>query len=120
MKVTQSPRKSLVEANICDTGFIFLNESYFMRYLSGLYTRDHKPSFATKLQVFDARQLERCRPWIVDVSHSDVRDFGDCNDDSLHLESGTSSRVASFNVHSKEFKILDIRNGHILLTVNFG
>ena len=108
-----------MEANICDTGFIFLNDCYFLRYLSGLYTQQNKPRFATKLQVFDATQLETIQPWIVDVSHSEVLDFGDCNDDSIHLESGTSSRVASFNVHSKEFKILDLRNGDILLMVNF-
>ena len=113
-------RKPLVEANICDTGFIFLNDRYFLRYLSGLYSLNNKPSFATKCQVFSVQELEKSRPWIVDVSHSDVRDFGDCNDDSLHLEAGPSSRLASFNVHSKEFKILDIRDGDTLLRVNFG
>ena len=118
--MTQFLRKSLVEANICDTGFIFLNQKYFLRYLSGLYSLNNKPSFATKCQVFDVEELEGGSPWIVDVSHSDVRDFGDCNDDSLHLEAGPSSRMASFNVHSKEFKILDISNGDILLRVNFG
>ena len=110
----------MVEANICDTGFIFLNDRYFLRYLSGLHTLNHKPSFATKLQVFEATALETCTPWIVDVSQSDVRDFGDCNEGSVHLESGSSSRLASFNVHSKEFKILDIRDGDILLRINFG
>ena len=113
-------RKPLVEANICDTGFIFLNDRYFLRYLSGLVTINHKPSFATKLQVFDATDLEAGTPWIVDVSQADVRDFGDCNEGSVHLESGTSTRLAAFNVHSKEFKILDIRDGDTLLRVNFG
>ena len=70
--------------------------------------------------MFEATALETCTPWIVDVSQSDVRDFGDCNEGSVHLESGSSSRLASFNVHSKEFKILDIRDGDILLRINFG
>ena len=52
-------RKPLVEANICDTGFIFLNDRYFLRYLSGLYTLNHKPSFATKLQVFDVESFSQ-------------------------------------------------------------
>ena len=101
-------RKSLVEGNICDTGFIFLNHGYFLRYLSGLFASDNQPKFATKIQVFQAKDLTTVQPWIVDINQSDVLDFGDCNDDSLKLEPGLSSRIAAFNVYNSSFKIIDI------------
>ena len=101
-------RKSLVEGNICDTGFIFLNHGYFLRYLSGLFASDNQPKFATKIQVFQAKDLATVQPWIVDINQSDVLDFGDCNDDSLKLEPGLSSRIAAFNVYNSSFKIIDI------------
>jgi len=111
-------RKSLVEGNICDTGFIFLNQSYFLRYLSGLFASDNRPKFATKIQVFKAKDLEKVQPWIVDINQSDVLDFGDCNDDSLKLEPGTSSRVAAFNVYNSTFKIIDIVKREPVLLVD--
>ena len=111
-------RKSLVEGNICDTGFIFLNQRFFLRYLSGLFTLNNKPKFATKIQVFKAKDLEKVQPWIVDINQSDVLDFGDCNDDSLKLEPGTSSRVAAFNVYNSTFKIIDIAKREPVLIVD--
>ena len=111
-------RKSLVEGNICDTGFIFLNQSYFLRYLSGLFASDNRPKFATKIQVFEANDLTKVQPWIVDINQSDVLDFGDCNDDSLKLEPGVSSRIAAFNVYNSSFKIIDIVQKEPLLFVD--
>jgi len=111
-------RKNLVEGNICDTGFIFLNQSFFLRYLSGLYASDSRPKFASKIQVFQTNDLAKAQPWIVDVNQSDVLDFGDCNDDSLKLEPGFSSRIATFNVYNSSFKILDIKQGQTLLYVD--
>ena len=111
-------RKSLVEGNICDTGFIFLNQKFFLRYLSGLFSSDNRPKFATKIQVFMAKDLDKIQPWIVDINQSDVLDFGDCNDDSLKLESGTSSRVAAFNVYNSTFKIINIATREPVLLVD--
>ena len=113
-------RKSLVEDSICDTGFIFMNRRYFCRYLSGLYnTADDLPRFATKLQVFDMTDLENTKPWIVDVNEASVKDFEDCNDDSMKLEPGISNRMAAYNANKKSFKIINIEDGSIMQFIDF-
>ena len=113
-------RKSLVEDSICDTGFIFMNRRYFCRYLSGLYnTADDLPRFATKLQVFDMTDLENTKPWIVDVNEASVKDFEDCNDDSMKLEPGISNRMAAYNANKKSFKIINIEDGSIIQFIDF-
>ena len=112
-----SLRKSLVEAEICETGFIHLNEKFFCRYLSGIFS-DSSPKFSTKLQVFDLEDLEHTSPWIVNVNQSDVKDFEDCNEDSIKLEQGASHRVAVFNVYKSLFKILNIETGDVKLKID--
>ena len=67
-----------------------------------------------------------------------VTDFGDCNDDSLKLESGPSSRftaprliscridiliifrIAAFNAYNNAFKIIDLMTRIPLLSVDMG
>ena len=67
-----------------------------------------------------------------------VTDFGDCNDDSLKLESGPSSRftaprliscridiliifrIAAFNAYNNAFKIIDLMTRIPLLSVDLG
>lgn len=114
-----SVKKSLVEADICDTGFILLNERFFCRYLSGIFSKNNAPKFGTKIQVFSVNELETCKPWIVEINDSDVIDFEDCNEDSVKLESGKSKRLAAFNVYKRLFKIVDIEASCVIMKIDF-
>ena len=133
---------------------------FLLRYLSGLFSYQREPKFATRLQVFERKTLEdySVQPWVVEVNQIEVEhkflhliqttfsvkschtwnvfkvtDFGDCNDDSLKLEPGPSSRftahkliafwtdllelfrhktdnfrIAAFNAYNNTFKIIDL------------
>jgi len=114
-----SIKKSLVEPHnngTCDTGFIFLNESYFCRSLSGFHPPLH---FSTQIQVFDVNDLKNCKPRIIDINQSTVKDYGDCNEDCINLEPGNSCRVSAYSQYKKNFKILNIKTGEQLMLIDF-
>ena len=114
-----SIKKSLVEPHnngTCDTGFIFMNESYFCRSLSGFQPPLH---FSTQIQVFEVSDLKNCKPRIIDINKSTVKDYGDCNEDSVNLEPGKSNRVAAYSQYKKNFKILNIQTGEQLMLIQF-
>ena len=114
-------RKSLVDVGLSDTGFIFMNDKYFCRYLSGLYTRENEsnPRFATKLQVFQSDKINIKDPTNVNVNDIAMRNIEDCNDDSIKLEAGQSNRAAAYNVKLSSFKIINLTNGQVIKAINF-
>ena len=59
-----------MDVDVSDTGFIFMNDKYFCRYLSGLYTRENEtnPRFATKLQVFRLDRINTEDPTNINVN----------------------------------------------------
>jgi len=112
--------RSVMRDSVSDSGFILLNERFLLRYLSGLFSYQSEPKFATRLQVFERKTLEddSVLPWVVEVNQIEVTDFGDCNDDSLKLEPGPSSRIAAFNAYNNTFKIIDLVTSTPLLSVD--
>ena len=116
-----SSRKSLVDEGVSDTGFIYMNDKYFCRYLSGIFTQENEsnPRFITKLQVFQLDKIEAKDPYNVKVNEITMTNLEDCNDDSIRIEHGNSSRVAAYNVKLKTFKIINISSGHVIKAINF-
>jgi len=85
-----------------------------------LFSYQSDPKFATRLQVFERNALEdqAFRPWVVEVNQIEVTDFSDCNDDSLKLEAGPSSRIAAFNAYNNTFRIIDLLTRSPLVSVD--
>jgi len=112
--------KAVMKDSVSDSGFILLNERFLLRYLSGLFSYQSDPKFATRLQVFERNALEdqAFQPWVVEVNQIEVTDFSDCNDDSLKLEAGPSSRIAAFNAYNNTFRIIDLVTRSPLVSVD--
>ena len=82
--------RSVVNDSVSDSGFILLNERFvkpcslwksteifprfLLRYLSGLFSYQSEPKFATRLQVFERKTLEdeSLQPWVVEVNQIEV------------------------------------------------
>lgn len=113
-------RKSLVDMDASDTGFIYMNDKYFCRYLSGLYTRENEtnPRFATKLQVFSLDRINTEDPTTLTVNDIVMRNLEDCNDDSIKIEAGKSNRAAAYNVKLNSFKIINLTNCQVIKAID--
>ena len=50
---------------------------FLLRYLSGLFSYQSEPKFATRLQVFERKTLEdeSLQPWVVEVNQIKVEDY---------------------------------------------
>ena len=109
-----------MDVDVSDTGFIFMNDKYFCRYLSGLYTRENEtnPRFATKLQVFRLDKINTEDPTNINVNDITMRNLEDCNDDSIKIEAGKSKRAAAYNVKLNSFKIIDLKAGHVIKAID--
>ena len=103
-----------------DTGFIYMNDTYFCRYLSGLYTRENEtnPRFATKLQVFSLDRINIEDPTTLTVNDIVMRNLEDCNDDSIKIEAGKSNRAAAYNIKLNSFKIINLTNGQVIKAID--
>ena len=91
--------KAVMKDSVSDSGFILLNERFYLlniqnridhafgllaspriftrfllRYLSGLFSYQSDPKFATRLQVFERNALEdqAFQPWLVEVNQIQV------------------------------------------------
>ena len=49
---------------------------FLLRYLSGLFSYQSEPKFATRLQVFERKTLDdnSVQPWVVEVNQIEVED----------------------------------------------
>ena len=52
-------------------------QRFLLRYLSGLFSYQSEPKFATRLQVFERKTLEdnSVHPWVVEVNQIEVEDL---------------------------------------------
>ena len=82
--------RSVMKDSVSDSGFILLNERFqyhcshwikifarfLLRYLSGLFSYQSEPKFATRLQVFERKSLEdnSVQLWVVEVNQIEVGD----------------------------------------------
>ncbi len=109
-----------MDVDVSDTGFIFMNDKYFCRYLSGLYTRENEtnPRFATKLQVFRLDRINTEDPTNINVNDITMRNLEDCNDDSIKIEAGKSNRAAAYNIKLNSFKIINLKTGHVIKAID--
>ena len=114
-------RQSLVDVDVSDTGFIFMNDMYFCRYLSGLCTQenDNHPRFATKLQVFHLDKINIKDPTNITVNEITMKNLEDCNDDSIKIEAGKSNKAAAYNIKLNTFKIINLTTGQNIKAINF-
>jgi hypothetical protein len=107
-------RKPHLEGEVSDTGFIFLNDRFFLRQLEELFPESD--CFATQVQVFKLEPhlaLAALEPSVIDVNRQEVS-YSMEGEDSLRLEPGAASRLAIFNALANSFKVFDLPSGSLL------